>query len=854
MYSIFRQETTGLWAVKDDDTGKVIGRGELPITAINFAIQKGMPAENSSSLLAEADDLIQQEEKAAEARAAEFKANAEQTPAQTAQQNNQYIASGGAQDDNPPPTQVLGDPATTESGTDEPQTTVDASPAAGTTVAGKSNTSTSGKQRPGKRLTNPLSNFSSYNYQLSLYMVTPDAYNAFILSGRKNINAFSNAFASSAAQQSFEQSPSGVYLVAQSGGINNDTSLRAPGFELDYYIDNLEINAAIAQGKSDDGEGPKNEVNIKFTITEPYGFSFISNLKKAVDEIYSYSSTLPNAELNTYADRQSYVLGIKFLGYDSRGNIVSGLEQSSGITIDSATSSNGSFETYYDIKINEIKFKLDGRAVTYQCTAVSYATQAAYGIVNGRVLTDTSAIGSTVENTIDDLVKNLNKAQSDLALNKGCEIPNKYKVVYIGPDADLLRYASTANPVVDSDKTKYPALTAVTTSDIDVSDSIKAGPKGNERQMTFKGGGATSIVQAMQLIITQSDYIQNAIKNLYKNQEYETDKNDYDTANQDTQKNIKWFNVSAEVINLGYDKLKKDWSYEITYVVQTYETPYVNVITAPNTTPYYGPSKRYEYWLTGKNSEVLNFELTYNQLYTQNVVGDMAGQENLNSTIPVMAGQRAAAPRQGKLGIAMEAQNAYVNYLNDPGAYANAKISIMGDPDWLVKDNSSSLNDIFSKFYGVDGYTINCNSGQVFIEVDFKEAVDYDNQTGVMSVNDKIMFFDYPKIYKEGPAKIQGMAFQVKSVISNFRAGKFTQQLDLQANVWATPNDTAGETSNPDTSYDTVENNRLRRLGPPATGNTGLKSEPSVNPSQAPTGTGAPVNNETTNAYADDDR
>jgi hypothetical protein len=43
--------------------------------------------------------------------------------------------------------------------------------------------------KPGKRLSNPLSNFSSYTYKISLYMITPDAYNAFVESGRSDINA-----------------------------------------------------------------------------------------------------------------------------------------------------------------------------------------------------------------------------------------------------------------------------------------------------------------------------------------------------------------------------------------------------------------------------------------------------------------------------------------------------------------------------------------------------------------------------------------------------------------------------------------------------------------------------------------
>ena len=97
--------------------------------------------------------------------------------------------------------------------------------------------------KPGSRLQNPLGNFSSYTYQLSLYMITPDAYDAFQLSGRKNINALSSKDGNGQATQG------GAFLIAQSGGINNKTSQRAPGFELDYYIDDLKIKTAV-NGKS----------------------------------------------------------------------------------------------------------------------------------------------------------------------------------------------------------------------------------------------------------------------------------------------------------------------------------------------------------------------------------------------------------------------------------------------------------------------------------------------------------------------------------------------------------------------------------------------------------------------------
>ena len=95
------------------------------------------------------------------------------------------------------------------------------------------NTGTGDGATPGRRLKNPLGSLASYNYQVALYMITPDAYDAFTASGRTNIEALQT------------EGAGGAFLVAQSGGINNNNSQRAPGMELDYYIDNLEISQMV---------------------------------------------------------------------------------------------------------------------------------------------------------------------------------------------------------------------------------------------------------------------------------------------------------------------------------------------------------------------------------------------------------------------------------------------------------------------------------------------------------------------------------------------------------------------------------------------------------------------------------
>ena len=713
-----------------------------------------------------------------------------------------------------------------------PQTTRNS----GTTVAGKGGASSAGKRsKPGKRLTNPLGEFSSYTYQITLYMLTPDAYNAFITSGRKNVNAIATTNgAPSNAAKSYE----GVYVVAQSGGINNSTTNRAPGFNLDYYIDNLEIHTAISQGKSTNSAGPAPTQNneIKFQIIEPYGFSFISKLKQAWSTLISNLPNVTSEYMSQIANRQTYVLGIKFLGYDASGNIVSGQSRLNGNTIQSATSdsASGSFESFYDIQMSEMTFKLDGKAVTYNIKAAPMGDIQAKGLNNGRLQQDASVIGSTVDEMLQDLVYNLNLAQENQQIEGTYEIANQYEIVYIGPDAETIKSSSVVNSKVDSDKQKYPMQLIQPDKEVTTKDAIKARADGTKRQLVFKGGGATSIIQAIQTVVTQSDYIQLAIKDLFTN---DTNPNptpntkEYDTADADSNKILKWINVSAEVINLGYDTKRSDFAWKIRYIIQSYETPVAPIAQVNKITPYYGPSKRYNYWFTGKNTEVTRFELTYNSLYSTSLIGSSGG-DTKTSVIP-KAVTKASAPRQGRVaGEALESQNTYVNYLNDASAYANAKISILGDPDWLLQDNSSSLNEIFDKYYGANGYTINCNNGQVFVEVDFKEAIDYDNTKGVMSVSDKLMFFDYPDEYKSGPNKIQGIAFNVFDVVSTFKGGKFEQTLNLGASIWDKPK--AATTDATRENQSDAETARLARSGGSSNNQTtesksvGLAKDPGV--------------------------
>jgi hypothetical protein len=432
----------------------------------------------------------------------------------TEQQNRQYIASGSADDDSGSPSSYYendGTPSvsTTEyyenDGTssssdtsyignkeDAPQTTFyendgTSSSSIGTTVAGKSGTvnSKATSPKPGKRLFNPLGNYPSYTYQLTLYMITPDAYDAFIASGRKDISAISNAIDPSATE-AYNNSDAGAYIIAQSGGVNNTTTHRAPGFNLDYYIDDLQIKTAT-NGKATGTSS--NVTSLTFKIVEPYGFSFITKLKTASAALQRYSSTIGMKSLDN-ASKQFFILGVKFLGYDDTGKPVNDIPH----------------QQFYDIILTSIKFKLDGKSTTYTISAATTAPQAAYGTKRGRLINDLSSTCTTVEEAligdgpgISGIFTQINQQQIDMKNAGSIKIPNKYNVKFLGEADGLIAKSSVINKYADPDKTKWPLAPIKDANQVNDKVAVSATPDNTKRVISFKSD--TSIQQIVKSFI-----------------------------------------------------------------------------------------------------------------------------------------------------------------------------------------------------------------------------------------------------------------------------------------------------------------------------------------------------------------
>lgn len=678
----------------------------------------------------------------------------------------------------------------------------------------QSNVATEPTDAPGRRLKNPLGSLASYNYQISLYMITPDAYDAFVASGRKDIDALSNSGVESG----------GAYLIAQSGGINNDTSKRAPGFDLDYYIDNVKIKQALGGQAT---QSSTNTYDISFTITEPYGFSFVTKLRQVSDALIQYAndSGYSKGGLDN-PTKQFFILGIRFLGYDAEGNIVSGDTNFEGQSLDPNSSSEYLFETFYDILITSVKFRIEGSATTYNIGCGCPGPGTSFGTKRGRLLANRTITASTFEEALTGetgLFTQINQHQTNLVAEGAQEFANEYRVEFIGPDIDALSTAKLITPE-DVDKGKWPTPNIENADESTDAEAAKATPDNTERQVVFTQG--TSLIEVFDELVKSSTYLRDALRVVYENNPTPDDSGTQPENEPAANKKIAWYHVTSQLSNAKWDPKVSDWAYVTTFRFETYQTP---VITSSTTNPgmaYYGPHKRYQYWYTGDNREILEYSQQLDNLYYNEVLGDSPNKTGTDTgddtNIPVVPGQQTPEPKFNSLGGGREAQNNYVTSLYSPDAYATAKIKILGDPDFLVQESRGDINAVYRRFYGDDGFRVNANGGQVFMEIDFKEAVDYNIDTGTMDINESILFFKYPDDISK---KIKGVSYKIIDLTSMFSSGRFTQDISAAINTFPDPNTTAEEQR----EETTEQGDEVTGDGTANTGTTGLRPNPSDN-------------------------
>lgn len=308
--------------------------------------------------------------------------------------------------------------------------------------------------------------------------------------------------------------------------------------------------------------------------------------------------------------------------------------------------------------------------------------------------------------------------------NRKYDVPDEYEIEFAPTtlsDATLKRQGTTDKSNVPMQRPSPGALSPA-------SNSV------NNKASTISVSAGMQIVQFIDQVMRSSSFI--------------TDQQLYivDPVTQETKPNpnppggiTAWYKVSVEATQLNYDARRHDHAYRMKFVI----TPYA-INTLPSdwfkNSRYRGSHKSYNYWFTGANKEILNFEQEYNNLYRLIISGLNVPVQQARTDFRDQM-RRTYLPTsenhaKGADGYVNEAGDNAASFLYSPTDQARAKLRIVGDPAWMqqgeVSGGVSASTFNFAPFNN-DG-TINYDSQEVVFDISWNQPQDYDYNTGLMDL------------------------------------------------------------------------------------------------------------------------
>jgi len=536
---------------------------------------------------------------------------------------------------------------------------------------------------------NVLDQYASYTYNASVYLLSPTDY-AKMMKERK-------------------VSLRGAQLLFQSGGATlntiDDQVGRNKFFKTDYYIDTFSIKSTTA------GHGTNTAHNAnEFTMTviEPYGITFLSNLKKAVNE---FLGTIGDKD-NSFSS-QIYLLAIRFYGYDQNGKLVQGGVTGGGLDFSNGTNSPGKvnaiIEKFYPFSLVQLNWKIASKAVEYTIKATTPAIQIAgssdrgtikYGVelsamTLSQALSGTTEIRSsgTTESQSSDIAArqrlptftgqvfnpqlgtatgqvNAIFAQTKVAgavntpppnaiaaptpaktVRRGLmDAMNQQQLEAVGtqvtyPDRYFIEFL---NPAIANAMIKPPGSIDKTKT------SMICGPND---VYDFDPRKQSMNAKSYDLTFSAGQQLVQVLELITRNSTYIKDQQTIDVDAADGKQTLKpiasgglsalsWFKIGMTAVpNSPIDPLRHDYAYDITYTLSFYKLSELTSSYFIGDRKFQGVHKSYNYWFTGENTSVISYENTMDNLYTQSITSTIPYGEIQNANLLNSLIKRNAQPR-----------------------------------------------------------------------------------------------------------------------------------------------------------------------------------------------------------------
>ena len=335
-----------------------------------------------------------------------------------------------------------------------------------------------------------------------------------------------------------------------------------------------------------------------------------------------------------------------------------------------------------------------------------------------------------------------------------------------------------APPAIGASKLKKPGGTDYKKTGMqdnktaaDQKDMSKVNTNMNSRQMQVSAG--MQIVQFIDQVMRNSEYITDQQTVQVDDTTQKTVPNKNPATGQ-----VAWYKVSVQATQLEYDPKRNDHAYRMKFLI----TPYAINTMQSNFFPdsrFRGTHKRYNYWFTGNNTEILNFEQEYNNLYRL-IISGIGPQLNKPRATSDFRNRdkyrRVALPTsenaaKGADGYTNEPGDNAADFLYSPTDQAKVKLRIVGDPAWMQQGEIAGGVDArtfsFNPFNADGG--INFDSQEVVFDISFNRPVDYNFNTGIMDVNARNTEAGEPQ---------ENLTYTAIKCKNFFSRGKFEQELE----------------------------------------------------------------------------
>lgn len=594
-------------------------------------------------------------------------------------------------------------------------------------------------------------------------------------------------------------------IIIKTSGLPEAGPQLAPGSQLNYHVRNVRLSSVIGLNSA---TVTSNVHNMEFTVFEPFGASLLDDLHDAAVQA-GHSNYLQGI----------YLLKLKFYGMDDEGR-----------------PSDAGVEKYFPMKIINCQFNVTGGGTEYNFTAVPY---------NANTLSDNRAKidqpinikGSTVGELLYNLQDQLNEQPKIRTNKEGYDLkivgtPFNYGTTPGQEDSQVEGYNVGLYDVPQTQTGQVPFSEILLTGggadsklaielfkstmnhDAFSSAANKVTFELNEEgklikeELRAKGAGqikfndqyatrvytyntGTPVLSIIQAIIDSSDYIMRQFKT---DETMNVDVNSYGE--------VPWYKIDYKWIDANESATPNK------FIVRPYWVD--QYVALPNSDPSVKinvkeVAREYDYIYTGKNRDILNFDLQYNfaffaataaeddktpggtndkisktpvltKNYGESEEGDKALDKGLAVVETKITDYDATAETQGgELGAVPGYKTASIikKQLSDPQAdLINLELDILGDPYYLAQEdfNPNVLPRSEANAYELEDGSIDANNGQVYVRVNFKTPTDIDDETGLMAGLQGSGKYD---------TSFFGGFYRLISVTSNFEEGRFTQQLGM---------------------------------------------------------------------------